>query len=149
MSTIFSATSTPVEQNKRVFREIPNERMIITMQATQERTDLSRGLVHYDGAALSKALTSKPKHRTDRVSREIHPARTSRKLREINRAMHNTRVSLHLAKISRWHRGNTKGTLARLNVRCLAKDTRHKRLLRRSIFTRHTHSTKFSRFRYG
>lgn len=46
-----------------------------TNEETQRRTDLSRGLVHYDGAALSKALTSKPKHRTERLSRENRPAR--------------------------------------------------------------------------
>lgn len=40
----------------------------------EEEIFLSR-VSHYDGAALSKALTSKPKHRTERVSRENHPAR--------------------------------------------------------------------------
>lgn len=54
-----------------------NERTIIMMQMkkhNEEQISL-RGLVHYDGAALSKALTSKPKHRTERVSRENRPAR--------------------------------------------------------------------------
>lgn len=78
MWAIFSASSTPHGQYANSIRVLTNERTIIAIHEAQGRELISLslgGLVHYDGAALSKALTSKPKHRTERVSRENRPAR--------------------------------------------------------------------------